>query len=83
LIPGEAVAFDQQGEYVLLVGADGIVERRAITTGTQVGEQIVVSAGLAASDQVIVAGLARAIPGRKVTPERAPAPAAQPASAKP
>ena len=74
LIPGEAIAFDQQGEYVLIVNGEGVVERRPVTTGAQVGESIVVEDGLAKTDQVVVAGLARAIPGRKVTAEHAPAP---------
>jgi RND family efflux transporter MFP subunit len=73
LIPGEAVAFDQQGEYVLIVNADGVVERRAITTGAQVGTDIVVTTGLVATDRVVIAGVQRAIPGRKVDPQPATA----------
>lgn len=72
VIPGEAIAFDQQGEYVLVVNGEGVVARQAITTGAQVGDEIVVTDGLAPTDRVIVAGLARAIPGRKVTAEEAP-----------
>jgi len=72
-VPGEAIAFDQQGEYVLVVNADGVVARRPVTTGAQLGERIVVKDGLAASDQVVIAGLQRAIPGRKVEAEPAPA----------
>lgn len=71
LIPGDALGFDQQGEYVLVVGDDDVVARRPVETGEQVGEQIVVKSGLQPSDRVVVAGLARAIPGRKVTPETA------------
>jgi RND family efflux transporter MFP subunit len=81
VIPGEAVAFDQQGEYVLLVNADGVVERRAITTGAQVGTDIVVKTGLVASDRVVVAGLQRAVPGRKVDAQQAPAAASARATA--
>jgi RND family efflux transporter MFP subunit len=71
LIPGEAIGFDQQGEYVLVVGADGVVERRAIKTGEQVDTRFVVSEGVRAADLIVVEGLARAVPGRKVQPERA------------
>jgi RND family efflux transporter MFP subunit len=74
LIPGEALSFDQQGEYVLVVGADGVVQRRPVTTGPQVGDRLVVQQGLTAGDQVVIAGAARAIPGRKVTPEIAAPP---------
>jgi RND family efflux transporter MFP subunit len=73
LVPGDALGFDQQGEYVLVVGRDDVVARRAVETGEQVGEQVVVRSGLEPSDRVVVAGLARAIPGRKVTPQTAPA----------
>jgi RND family efflux transporter MFP subunit len=69
VIPGEAIAFDQLGEYVLLVATDGTVSRRAIKTGAQLGDRYVVEDGLAPTDTVVVAGLARAIPGRKVRPE--------------
>jgi len=65
-VPGEAIAFDQQGEYVLLVNEAGIVERRPVTTGMQLGDRFVVEDGLAATDRVVVAGVQRAIPGRKV-----------------
>lgn len=81
-VPGEAIAFDQQGEYVLVVDADGVVARRPVTTGMQLGERIVVKDGLAASDRVVVAGLQRAIPGRKVDAQTAPAATAAPAAGK-
>lgn len=74
-VPGEAIRFDQQGEYVLVVGADDVVARRAVATGVQLGERFVVTSGLSADDRVISEGLARAVPGRKVTPVEAAAPA--------
>jgi multidrug efflux pump subunit AcrA (membrane-fusion protein) len=79
VVPADALGFDQQGEYVLVVGQDDVVARRAVETGEQVGEQIVVRSGLEPSDQVVVAGLARAIPGRKVAPQPASAPPPSPA----
>ena len=75
LVPGDAVSFDQQGEYVLVVNDKNVVERRGIKTGQQVGAALVVNEGLAATDRVIVEGLLQAIPGREVTPT-AEAPAA-------
>lgn len=83
-VPGEAIAFDQQGEYVLVVDAESTVARRPVTTGMQLGDRIVVKDGLTAGDRVVVAGLQRAIPGRKVdaqTAQTAPAATAAPASA--
>src|SRR5262249_51229944 len=37
LVPGDAISFDQQGEYVLVVNDKNVVERRAVKTGQQVG----------------------------------------------
>jgi len=71
LIPGDAVSFDQQGEYVLLANDKNIVERRGIKTGFQSGGMIVVEDGLKPSDRVIVEGLMQAIVGREVNPKPA------------
>src|SRR5262249_29903100 len=71
LVPGDAVSFDQQGEYVLVVDDKNVVERRAIKTGQQVGDALVVEEGLKPDDQVIVEGILQAIPGREVTPHQA------------
>jgi RND family efflux transporter MFP subunit len=73
LIPGDAVSFDQQGEYVLVVDDKNVVERRSVKTGLQIGDNLVIEDGLAATDWVIVEGLMQAIPGREVSPQRAPA----------
>jgi RND family efflux transporter MFP subunit len=69
LVPGEAISFDQQGSYLLVVNAHNVVERRGIKTGSQVGELIVVEEGLKPDDLVIVEGLLQAIPGREVNPQ--------------
>jgi RND family efflux transporter MFP subunit len=71
LIPGDAVRFDQEGEYVLIVNATNVVERRGVKIGLQVGDRLVVSQGLNADDMVIVEGLLQAVPGRKVSPQPA------------
>ncbi|MEW6271493.1 MAG: efflux RND transporter periplasmic adaptor subunit [Thermodesulfobacteriota bacterium] len=78
VLPGEAIRFDQQGQYVLVVGTNDVVERRRIETGMQVGERYVVTSGLDPGDRVIVEGLSRAVPGRKVTPVTASASGATP-----
>lgn len=80
MLPDVAVLSDQSGKYVLVVGPDGVVERRNITAGPIYGRERRVDAGLAAADQVIVNGIQRARPGGKVNPIRqtAPAPAVPP-----
>ena len=71
LVPGDAVSFDQQGEYVLVVNSQSVVERRSVKTGPQVGGMLVIESGLKADDPVIVEGILQAIPGRVVNPQRA------------
>jgi RND family efflux transporter MFP subunit len=72
LVPGDAVSFDQQGEFVLVVNDKNIVERRGVKSGPQVGELMVIGEGLKPDDLVIVEGALQAIPGRTVNPQRAP-----------
>jgi RND family efflux transporter MFP subunit len=72
LVPETALATDQSGRYVLIVGKDDIVEQRTVEIGPSEGNQRVITKGLSADDRVIVAGLLRAIPGQKVDPHFAP-----------
>ena len=76
LVRGDAVSFDQQGEYVLVVNDKNVVERRSVKTGQQFGDQLAIVDGLKANDRVVVDGILQAIPGRAVTPQ--PAGAAAP-----
>src|SRR5262247_1335931 len=71
LVPGDAVSFDQQGEFLLIVNNKNVVERRGVKTGPQVGELLVINEGLKADDLVIVEGGLQAIPGRTVNPQHA------------
>jgi len=63
LVPQAAVQRDQKGSFVLVVGADGLVEQRHITTGQQVETDFVVEDGLQEGESVIVEGLQRVRPG--------------------
>ncbi|MCD9033991.1 efflux RND transporter periplasmic adaptor subunit, partial [Luteimonas sp. Y-2-2-4F] len=62
LIPQPALLRDAAGAYVLVVGQDGVVARKNVTVDRAQGSEWVVSAGLAAGDQVIVSGLQKAAP---------------------
>ena len=70
LVINRALGADQAGPYVLLVNADDVVEQRAVETGALVDDMRVITKGLKTSDQVIVEGLQRAIPGTKVAVTR-------------
>jgi RND family efflux transporter MFP subunit len=69
LVPDQAVGTDQGGRYVLAVGKDSVVEQRKIETGEALGDLRVVTQGLTTDDNVIVSGIARAVPGQKVDAE--------------
>ncbi|MET4275885.1 MULTISPECIES: efflux RND transporter periplasmic adaptor subunit [unclassified Bradyrhizobium] len=68
VIPRSAVLSDQQGNYVLAVGADNEAEQRRIQLGQSTPTIAAVIAGLAAGDKVIVEGLQRVRPGQTVSP---------------
>jgi len=74
IIPGDAVSFDQQGEYVLIVDHTNRVERRGVKTGAQIGEGLVIEQGLKPDDWIVVEGQLEAIPGREVKPNRVTTP---------
>jgi RND family efflux transporter MFP subunit len=68
LVPDAALGSDQGGRYVLTVNRDNVVEQRKVEVGSAIGELRVVERGLKADDQVVVAGVLRAVPGQKVDP---------------
>lgn len=72
MVPESAVLSDQSGRYVLVVGADDMVERRAVRLGQRVGNLVAVEDGLLADDRVVVNGLQKARPRTKVAPEEKP-----------
>jgi RND family efflux transporter MFP subunit len=70
LVPQEAIGSDQRGFFLLVVGADDTVERRYVTVGTEVDGMRDIAKGLAAGEWVVTSGTQKAVPGRKVTPQR-------------
>jgi len=81
LVPQLAVLRDGQGPYVLVVGADGIVVQKRVDTLSVVGNDWVISSGLADGDQVIVSGLQKVQPGGMAKAAVIPAPGAATAAA--
>jgi RND family efflux transporter MFP subunit len=69
LVPDAALGSDQAGRYLLVVGADNVVEQRHVMTGPAEGAMRVIENGLKPEERVVVAGLQRAIPGEKVDPQ--------------
>ncbi len=69
LVPQSALGADQVGTYLLVVDAEGTVERRNVVLGPSEGTLRVVTEGIEAGDSVIVEGILRARPGSKVEAE--------------
>ncbi len=70
LVPQQAVQRDTRGGFVLVVGKDGNVVRKAVTLGNEQGGNWLISSGLEAGDQVIVSGIQKVKEGApaKATP---------------
>jgi multidrug efflux system membrane fusion protein len=66
-VPSAAVQHGAPGAFVYLVGQDGTVSVRPITTGAVDGEMASVEMGLAPGDQVVVDGTDRLRDGAHVT----------------
>lgn len=69
LVPQTAILSDGPRRLVYIVNDANIVEPRIVTPGPPSGNLRVISAGLEATDRVIVNGLMRARPGATVTPQ--------------
>ncbi|BBK33366.1 membrane fusion protein (multidrug efflux system) [Stella humosa] len=85
LIPQRGVSRDQRGQPIaLLVGKDNKVEQRTLTVDRAIGDQWLVTGGVAAGDRVIVEGVQKVRPGAEVRVVAAkPVPAAGQTAAKP
>ena len=70
--PMSAVATDQSGAYVLVVGKGNVVEQRRVKLGLQRDGFVTIEDGVKATELVIVQGQQRARPGQPVAPQRAP-----------
>lgn len=55
----------------MVVNADGVVEARMVETDRAIGDQWLITSGLAAGDRLIVKGLQKIRPGAPVTPQEA------------
>jgi multidrug efflux system membrane fusion protein len=70
LTRNDAIGTSQEGSYVLVVGADNIVERKIVKPGQSQGSLRIIESGLDPGDWVVIEGIQRAFPGAKVEPQR-------------
>jgi membrane fusion protein (multidrug efflux system) len=64
MIPEQAIVPERSKQYVYLLGADNIVERREVRTGRRRPGQVEIVDGLAAGDVVIAEGTQKVRPGQ-------------------
>jgi membrane fusion protein (multidrug efflux system) len=75
VIPQSAIAIDQTGPYVFVVGDNNIVEQRRVRLGTGREGLAVVDEGVKPGERVVVQGQQRIRAGITVAPQLAPPPA--------
>jgi RND family efflux transporter MFP subunit len=75
VIPQSAVAIDQTGSYVFVVGQDNKVEQRRVRLGTGREGLAVVEEGVQAGERVVVQGQQRIRAGMTVAPQQTSSPA--------
>ena len=68
LLPESAIGTDLVGRYVLVVNKDNVVEYRAVRVGEVIDKNQIILDGLNTEDMVVVNGLHRAAPHKKVKP---------------
>jgi membrane fusion protein (multidrug efflux system) len=74
VIPQSAVAIDQTGPYVFVVGQDNKVEQRRVQLGKDRAGLAVVEEGLKPGERVVVQGQQRIRAGMTVAPQAASSP---------
>ncbi|MDD2720593.1 MAG: efflux RND transporter periplasmic adaptor subunit [Gallionella sp.] len=67
-LPQRAVMAGPQGQFVMLVGADGKATPQPVKTSGMAAEDFIIASGLKGGEQVIVNGLQKARPGTVVKP---------------
>jgi multidrug efflux system membrane fusion protein len=84
LIPNQATQISQKGPFVYVVKPDTTADLRLVTLGQRQGDNIVITQGVAAGENVIVAGQMMVAPNSKVRIDTAgatPAAGTQPSAA--
>jgi membrane fusion protein (multidrug efflux system) len=75
VIPRAAVLQDQQGNYVFVVDGENRAQRRSVTLGRTIADQVVIERGLEGEERVVAEGVQRVRPGQPVQPGPAAPPA--------
>jgi RND family efflux transporter MFP subunit len=66
MVPDEAVVTDQTRQVVYVIGPEDTITQKVVQPGRLLGGLRVIRGGLDAADRVVISGVQRARPGRKV-----------------
>jgi multidrug efflux pump subunit AcrA (membrane-fusion protein) len=67
VVPRDAIAVRQNGNYLMRIGNDNVAERVAITSLTTDGDLVTIDGPVAAGDVVVIRGVERLQDGQRVT----------------
>jgi RND family efflux transporter MFP subunit len=67
LVPDQAIVTDQMRQVVYVVDGEGVVGQKVVRPGRLIEGLRVIHEGLAPEDRVVISGVQRARPGRRVT----------------
>ncbi|HTU12889.1 MAG TPA: efflux RND transporter periplasmic adaptor subunit [Allosphingosinicella sp.] len=70
LLPESSVLTDDAGSYVMIVGPNNAVQRRAVRIGSVTDRGVVIADGLTGAEQVVESAGAFLNPGERIRPER-------------
>ena len=68
LVPERAVAELQGKSFVWVVGPDNKTTQRSVTTGRQIGENLLIQDGLKPGERIVLEGLQKVREGSQITP---------------
>jgi len=67
LVPDQAIVTDQMRQVVYVVDGEGVVSQKVVRPGRLIDGLRVIHEGLAPQDRIVISGVQRARPGRRVT----------------
>jgi RND family efflux transporter MFP subunit len=67
LVPDQAIVTDQLRQVVYVVDAEGVISQKVVRPGRLIDGLRVIHEGLAPQDRIVISGVQRARPGRRVT----------------
>ncbi len=78
VVPSKAIVIEKGGAYIFVVRRDGIVEKRFVELGPEVGNNTIIERGLGKYEQIVVEGYHKLSHGMKVVVSNVSSPGDEP-----